>query len=372
MKTDCDVIQDLLPLYVDGICSEKSRQLVEEHLKTCAVCCAILEQTEQVPDMELPDALPPEDAGAVRAVKKVRRRWKQSLIAIVLVIPVLLMTVSQVMGMGICFTNLDDIHLAKKYVRCLQRGDMDKAAELYDFHRMYEEITDVVQWPETDYLTEYKPVHIGEEVFYVESELVPELEFIDDPDNIWGTIIYNSKWIPMLSVERWEAFLQENGFDQDVEMENGKSFAKAETPWGTYMVPDTWVSGFEDEEGAAQHVAGLFNVIPEDVFLSAEEELLASAHQQYLANQQRYGYVLDQTEEEFMQQRKEHYADELETAFRDVSISNVHFRDAFYHKEDGTWQNEISVRMERHGTVTDVRLIPFTKDGKIISISASY
>lgn len=34
----CEVIRDLLPLYVDQICSEESRKLVEEHLDTCREC----------------------------------------------------------------------------------------------------------------------------------------------------------------------------------------------------------------------------------------------------------------------------------------------------------------------------------------------
>ncbi len=42
MKTDCEIIRDLLPLYVDDICSEKSRQMVDEHLKECAECTDLL------------------------------------------------------------------------------------------------------------------------------------------------------------------------------------------------------------------------------------------------------------------------------------------------------------------------------------------
>ena len=38
MKYDCDVIRDLLPLYADKACSEKSREMVEEHLKECPDC----------------------------------------------------------------------------------------------------------------------------------------------------------------------------------------------------------------------------------------------------------------------------------------------------------------------------------------------
>lgn len=38
MKHSCEVIMDLLPLYHDGVCSEKSREMVEEHLMECESC----------------------------------------------------------------------------------------------------------------------------------------------------------------------------------------------------------------------------------------------------------------------------------------------------------------------------------------------
>lgn len=34
----CEVIRDLLPLYHDGVCSEESKKLVEEHLTSCEGC----------------------------------------------------------------------------------------------------------------------------------------------------------------------------------------------------------------------------------------------------------------------------------------------------------------------------------------------
>ena len=38
MKTSCKIIEDLLPLYADEVCSEESRALVEEHLEECPAC----------------------------------------------------------------------------------------------------------------------------------------------------------------------------------------------------------------------------------------------------------------------------------------------------------------------------------------------
>ena len=44
MKKNCNIIRDLLPLYIDGVCSEESKQLVEEHLKECAKCQEYLKE----------------------------------------------------------------------------------------------------------------------------------------------------------------------------------------------------------------------------------------------------------------------------------------------------------------------------------------
>ena len=38
MKLHCDIIQDLIPSYVDGLCSETSKNCVEEHLQDCKSC----------------------------------------------------------------------------------------------------------------------------------------------------------------------------------------------------------------------------------------------------------------------------------------------------------------------------------------------
>ncbi len=38
MRNKCDIIRDLLPLYIDGIASKASREYVEEHLRACDDC----------------------------------------------------------------------------------------------------------------------------------------------------------------------------------------------------------------------------------------------------------------------------------------------------------------------------------------------
>lgn len=54
MNQPCPMIQDLLPLYVDQICSQESRRAVEEHVENCPLCRARLEELRRE------DPLPPQ------------------------------------------------------------------------------------------------------------------------------------------------------------------------------------------------------------------------------------------------------------------------------------------------------------------------
>jgi len=47
MKTDCEIIRDLLPLYVDDICSDRSREMVDEHLQECPACSDMLQKLQK-------------------------------------------------------------------------------------------------------------------------------------------------------------------------------------------------------------------------------------------------------------------------------------------------------------------------------------
>jgi len=44
MNKQCEIVRDLLPLYVDGACSEASKEMIAEHLGNCASCDKIYRQ----------------------------------------------------------------------------------------------------------------------------------------------------------------------------------------------------------------------------------------------------------------------------------------------------------------------------------------
>ena len=89
MKVDCDVIRDLLPLYADDACSEKSRDLVKEHLLDCPDCRQMLIRLKET---QIEDDQKNKKTDVIRyGAKRFRRRSAAvgSAVSGVLMIPIL-------------------------------------------------------------------------------------------------------------------------------------------------------------------------------------------------------------------------------------------------------------------------------------------
>lgn len=48
---NCNIVKDLIPLYIDGCCSEESERVVEEHLKDCSECKKLFEEMKEPTDI---------------------------------------------------------------------------------------------------------------------------------------------------------------------------------------------------------------------------------------------------------------------------------------------------------------------------------
>ena len=72
MKVTCEIIEDLLPLYADNVCSVQSRQAVEQHLQQCERCRTALESTQSVPVPHIEPDSPVEDNALKKGFRKIR------------------------------------------------------------------------------------------------------------------------------------------------------------------------------------------------------------------------------------------------------------------------------------------------------------
>lgn len=73
---NCNIVKDLIPLYIDGCCSKESQAAVTEHIQSCEACAKLLN------DMKAPSQIAPE-ANAPKVFRKLND-WKASVLQSVL------------------------------------------------------------------------------------------------------------------------------------------------------------------------------------------------------------------------------------------------------------------------------------------------
>ncbi|MFF2886141.1 zf-HC2 domain-containing protein [Paenibacillus sp. NPDC057967] len=139
MSTSCNIVYDLLPLYVDGACSAESKAYVEEHLAGCPACRKKYEAMAQPMAVDVllgsqEDAGQNEGVGeqqrdhaAKRVLRRIKRRWLLSLIPLLLIIPLLFLGINQYRGEGMSFTNLYDHYAASQFLTALEKRDYERA-----------------------------------------------------------------------------------------------------------------------------------------------------------------------------------------------------------------------------------------------------
>lgn len=98
MKYPCNLVRDLLPLYLDSVCSAESREIVEKHLESCPECAAYFKsmtEANQEVNVPLPSNAKNEcqKASSLRAVKK-RIVRKQILTAMAVLAVIFVLTLS--------------------------------------------------------------------------------------------------------------------------------------------------------------------------------------------------------------------------------------------------------------------------------------
>ncbi|WP_052112981.1 zf-HC2 domain-containing protein [Clostridium novyi] len=45
---NCSIIRDLLPLYEVGVCSDSTKQIIQEHIKSCSECRELFHEMKQL------------------------------------------------------------------------------------------------------------------------------------------------------------------------------------------------------------------------------------------------------------------------------------------------------------------------------------
>ncbi|MCM1044332.1 MAG: zf-HC2 domain-containing protein [Candidatus Gastranaerophilales bacterium] len=77
-KVSCNIVQDILPLYYDAVCSAESRKMVEEHIQECKVCSNMLRQLKNEYTVSVKEKEENKESSAV--LEKIAHSWKHALL----------------------------------------------------------------------------------------------------------------------------------------------------------------------------------------------------------------------------------------------------------------------------------------------------
>lgn len=130
MKTKCNIIRDLLPLYADEACSEESRLLVEEHLQECPDCGNMLERLK---DSRIEEDLQREKEDVIGyGARKFRKRSAAvgSTVSAIFMVPILVCLIINITtgaGLGWFFIVLGALAVAASLILVPIMAPEDKA-----------------------------------------------------------------------------------------------------------------------------------------------------------------------------------------------------------------------------------------------------
>ena len=116
--SECEIIQDLLPLYYDDVCTPASKELVQRHLEHCAACRALYEDLE---DRSVDCVIEAESRQVLErhARKERTAAWKAGLvISVLLLVPVILTFLFSIAvggGLGVFSVTTASMLLAVSY-----------------------------------------------------------------------------------------------------------------------------------------------------------------------------------------------------------------------------------------------------------------
>ena len=102
MKYECDVIEDLLPLYQDGACTNATKRAVEEHLAECPKCTELF---SKIKDMSIDETILKEKENVIGSQSKYFKRKSAlagSIVGGIFALPILIcLIVNLVTGHGL-------------------------------------------------------------------------------------------------------------------------------------------------------------------------------------------------------------------------------------------------------------------------------
>lgn len=359
----CEVIQDLVPLYVDGACSKASAKLVEDHIEKCSVCREIKELMETpLPVSELPE----KDIKVKKAFVKI---WKQILaasLAVVLLIIGIRPVFNEIEGRGLTIKNRTYVKQATKIMDAWIESGYESAVDEMEPKNLYDYLSIPLSGGtlSTYYgdgfseFPEFEPIEIDGQIYYSSFDDYPWEEPVKESHIAMKEALeaedYTSFWYSMLTEYTSNIVVSETVYQkvaakyEDFPTECYHSFEwKGKTYYYYQKALENGISGtittyYDFPEDMYEHVDSIYaldkeyffyrqaNFMPEPLyqeFISTYSKVTAW-YEEYAAYYKNMGY----------KNFKEQWCENFKNIMADLESQNIYLEDYSVDYKNDIWR----------------------------------
>lgn len=368
MKLSCEIIEDLMPLYIDNVCSQKSREAIEEHVKDCQHCRAQMDGMDLVPIPQI--SATQEDLTLKKSLKKIKKRWWMSILAILMIFPIVLVGVlikNEVRGDGIAFSNLIELWNCNRFLGSLREGNGEKAASYIDFSPYYMECRKALEITPDDYMPKLTEMEINGTRWLMRETVREKYEYDGD---FWTFAIESEDPDIMIPID---AFLSVVETDNIVELKGegyrfpgGVCYLPYETNVGTYMIHEQAWELLQQEDVL---LTDCVSIIPAMLYEDLIPILRERSERWHRENYERLKDIADLDQEQFCSYMQNWYGENLERFLdRGYTLEKYGYGTAYVGARG--WEISYSAILRKGGEWERVRIVLSFNGNKIYTLFA--
>lgn len=97
----CEIIRDLMPLYIDHLTSEVTNEMIEEHLRGCEDCQKFYEEMSGEIQSELKESIKPQEKEKLNYLKRIKKKTVLQVFAIFCMVGIVVGIFFVTFGVGV-------------------------------------------------------------------------------------------------------------------------------------------------------------------------------------------------------------------------------------------------------------------------------
>jgi len=302
---------------------------------------------------------------------KIRNRWIASVLIVILLVPIVAfcgrLTVNQIDGRGLKYTNIDEVLLCKKYLQNIEKKDFDKLYGTMDIEARYEDLKEIYDsYVSKEGIREFEDIKLNGSDWKVIGDKKDILAYEGDELSFWSNAIENNMQNIMIPEAVWNQVVtnptvtETDYFNQDIvfyypqentvwedegiiDIYENPGFVRLETKWGNYYVFGKLTYDTDEDKvyvpadvmldncTSDDYCVNLYrwmNILPKEIEEDAVKIVEASIDEGLNSFNEEYGDIINMNAKEYVGHMKDSYKKGFESFWNaGYSITDISYID---------------------------------------------